>query len=209
MILNQDITLRPSQTYLFSYVWLALEMFAFNFLIHYFITSHSLFVLTFFMLCFARLYYWLDFSPETGFQTLFILGLIPLNWILMSTDYSAHLLPILAIYCLLLIVFGIFRIAMSSYIISGSRVIVQSMRPQSFEVDTSRSIELQQNSRGKLLNFGCILIPVIESYKPTKHFLWLLSFHQRYNTRYSGYLRIDGIKNPKEVIQSLKTRILK
>ena len=63
MSLAQHVTLRPSQSYLFSYVWLAFELVGFNLMIHYLLPSNALFVLTLFMVCFARLYYWLDFSP--------------------------------------------------------------------------------------------------------------------------------------------------
>ncbi len=204
MSISQHVTLRPSQSYLFSYVWLAFELFGFNLMIHYFLPVNSLIVVTLFMVCFARLYYWLDFSPETGFQTLFILGLIPLNWIVYHLGFSAHLLEILFFYQLILITLGSFRISRTKYFITGSRIIVQLIRSKSFELDNSRPVELQQHSRGKLLNFGCILVPIVESKKPRKHFLSTLLFHKRYNAIFSGFQRMDGIRNPKEVIQNLK-----
>ena len=204
MSLAQHVTLRPSQSYLFSYVWLAFELVGFNLMIHYFLPSNALIVLTLFMICFARLYYWLDFSPESGFQTLFILGLIPLNWIVYHLGFSNHLLEVLLLYQLILITLGSIRISKTKYIITSSHIIVQLIRSKSFELDKTRPVELQQHSRGKLLNFGCLLVPIVESENPRKHFLSSLLFHKRYNAIFSGFQRMDGIQNPKEVIQNLK-----
>lgn len=204
---SQHITLHPSQAYLFSYVWLALELFVMNFMIHYYIPSNSLIVLTFFMICFARLYYWLDFSPESGFQTLFILGLIPLNWVVNLLGFSDHLFQVLFVFLLVLIALGSFRIFRTKYCISGSRITVQLILMKSFDLDNSRTMELNQHSRGKLLNFGCILLPIVESKNPEKHFLSCLLLHKRHSAKFSGYLRMDGIRNPKEVIQNLKNML--
>lgn len=207
MSLSQDAILRPSQSYLFSYVWLAFELVGFNLMIHYFLPPNALFVLTLFVVCFARLYYWLDFSPESGFQTLFILGLIPLNWTVYDLGYSSHLLEVLLFYQLMFITLGSIRISRTNYFITRTRLIVQLIRTKSFEIDNSRPFELLQHSRGKLLNFGCILVPIIESKNPRKHRLSTVLFHKRYNERFSGYHRMDGIRNPKEVIQNLKNII--
>lgn len=204
MSLSQHITLYLSQTYLFSYVWLAFELFGFNFMIHYYFPSNSLIVLTFFMVCFARLYYWLDFSPESGFQTLFILGLIPLNWIVNLLGFSDHFFQVLLVYLLVLIALGSIRIFRTKYYISGSHIKVKLFLVKSFEFDNSRPIELKQHSRGRLLNFGCILLPIVESKNPKKHFLSTLLFHKRHSAKFSGYLRMDGIRNPEEAIHNLK-----
>ena len=207
MSVFHHITVRPSQTYLFSYVWLAFELFAMNIIIHYYIPSNSLIVLTLFLLCFARLYYWLDFSTESGFQTFFILGLIPLNWIVYHLGFSDHLLEVLLLYQLILITLGSIRISKTKYFITSSHIIVHLIRSKSFELDVSRPFELKQHSRGKLLNFGCILVPIVESKNRKKHFLSTLVFHKRYNAIFSGFHRMVGIRNPKEVIQNLKNML--
>jgi hypothetical protein len=206
MSISQQVTLRPSQSYLFSYVWLAFELVGFNLMIHYFLPSNALFVLTLFMVCFARLYYWLDFSPESGFQTLFILGLIPLNWVVYRHGFSSHLLEVLLFYQLMFITLGSIRISRTNYFIAGSRLIIQLIRSKSFELDNARSFELRQHSRGKLLNFGCILVPIVESNNPKKRLLSTVLFHKRHDAIFSGFYRMDGIRNPKEVIQNLKNQ---
>jgi hypothetical protein len=180
MSLSHQIILYPSQTYLFSYVWLAFELFVFNFIIHYYFPSSSLTILTIFMICFARLYYWLDFSPESGFQTLFILGLIPLNWTIHMLGFSDYLLPVMIVYQLLLITLGSIRIFRTKYCISGSHITVQLIRTKSFELDFSRAMELKQHSRGSLLNFGCILVPIIKLENPK-------------NTSFQLFYSINGI----------------
>ena len=176
-------------------------------MIHYYVSSNSLVVLTLFMVCFARLYYWLDFSPETGFQTLFILGLIPLNWILYLLGFNNCFFQVLGAYLLLLITLGSLRIFLTKYTISNTRISVQLILKKTFQLDNSRTLEFKQHSRGRLLNFGCILVPIVELNNPKKHFLSILLFHRRHSAAFSGFLRMDGIKNPAEVIQILTNKL--
>ena len=201
------ITIRQTQTYLFSYVWLALELFIMNLGINYYFPSSSLIILSLFMFCFARLYYWLDFSPETSFQTLFILGLIPLNWIVFQLGFFDQFHFVLFIYLLVLITMGSIRIYKKKFLISGSQITVQLTRSKSFELDNSKPIILMQHSRGKLFNFGCILVPIVESNVAKNNLLSTVLFHKRHDAIFSGFYRMDGIRNPKEVIQNLKNKL--
>jgi hypothetical protein len=201
------ITIRQTQTYLFSYLWLALELFIMNLGINYYFPSSSLIILSLFMFCFARLYYWLDFSPETSFQTLFILGLIPLNWIVNELRFFEHFHFVLLLYLLMFITLGSFRIYKKKFFISGSKITVQLFRLKSFELDNSRTIKFHQHSRGKLFNFGCILVPIVESNVAKNNLLSTVLFHKRHDAIFSGFYRMDGIRNPKEVIQNLKNKL--
>ena len=201
------ITIRQTQTYLFSYLWLALELFIMNLVINYYWPSSSLIILSLFMFCFARLYYWLDFSPETSFQTLFILGLIPLNWIVFQLGFFDHFHFVLFIYLLVLITMGSIRIYKKKFLISGSQITVQLIRSKSFELDNSKPIILMQHSRGKLFNFGCILVPIVGAKNTKKNLLLSILFHKRHDAIFSGFYRMDGIRNPKEVIQNLKNKL--
>jgi type III secretory pathway component EscV len=159
------------------------------------------------MFCFARLYYWLDFSPETSFQTLFILGLIPLNWIVFQLGFFDQFHFVLFIYLLVLITMGSIRIYKKKFLISGSQITVQLTRSKSFELDNSKPIILMQHSRGKLFNFGCILVPIVESNVAKNNLLSTVLFHKRHDAIFSGFYRMDGIRNPKEVIQNLKNKL--
>ena len=201
------ITIRQTQTYLFSYLWLALELFIMNLGINYYFPSSSLIILSLFMFCFARLYYWLDFSPETSFQTLFILGLIPLNWIVFQLGFFDQFHFVLFIYLLVLITMGSIRIYKKKFLISGSKITVQLFRLKSFELDNSRTIKFHQHSRGKLFNFGCILVPIVGAKNTKKNLLLCILFHKRHDAIFSGFYRMDGIRNPKEVIQNLKNKL--
>ena len=204
MSLLNSITIRPSLTYLFSYVWLACELIGFGLLIHFYAAPESYVYISIAMIVFARLYYWLDFSPESGIQSLFILGLIPLLWIVYSFNYSVHLHLIFLLYSIALICFGILRVLSIKFRVNSIRVLVQFIRSKSIEIDHSRSFKMHQHSRGKVLNFGCILIPIIDSEMPKGNLLMALLFDQRYSKKYSGFLRLDGIRNPKEAFQIIK-----
>lgn len=206
MSLNQHITLRPSQAYLFSYIWLAGELFVANSLIYSYFPAYSLFALTLCMGLFARLYHWLDFSPESGFQIVFILGLIPLNWHIHQFGFSDHTPRVLLLYLAVFITLGSIRIFRTNYYITHSHVIIQLVRSKSYELDPSRPIQLHQHSRGKLLNFGCVLVPIIESKHPKRHALHAFFFHKRHSATFSRFLRLDGISNPEEVVHDIKNK---
>jgi hypothetical protein len=64
-----------------------------------------------------------------------------------------------------------------------------------------------QHSRGKLFNFGCILVPIVESNVAKNNLLSTVLFHKRHDAIFSGFYRMDGIRNPKEVIQNLKNKL--
>jgi len=199
-----SITLRPSQTYLFSYVWLALELFFMHLIIYHYFPEHFEYLATAFFVAFARFYYWLDFSPETGFQSIYILGMIPLHWFINSVGGTEYHKLIVIFYLFSFIALGSIRIALTKYRITHSNIIVQLIGSKIFVTDQSRQPELAQHGRGKILNFGCILMPVAEVKNKADTIFLALLFRKRYDAKYSGYLRIDGIRNPKEVTKQLK-----
>ncbi|MBU3660941.1 MAG: hypothetical protein FGM14_13775 [Flavobacteriales bacterium] len=178
-----------------------------NLVINYYWPSSSLIILSLLMVCFARLYYWLDFSPETSFQTLFILGLIPLNWIVNELGFFDHFHFVLSLYLLMFITLGSFRIYKKKFFISDSQITVQLIRSKSYLLDNSRTINFQQHSRGKLFNFGCILVPIVGVKNTKKHPLLSILFYKRHDAIFSGFYRMDGVRNPKELIQNLKNKV--
>jgi hypothetical protein len=50
-------------------------------------------------------------------------------------------------------------------------------------------------------------MPVVVEKKKTDYAFSVLLFRKRYDAKYSGYLRIDGIRNPREVIKQIKDLI--
>jgi hypothetical protein len=201
-----QITLRPTPTYLFSYLWLSIELILFTLIIERYFDPYSLIAITVFMLFFARLYYWLNFSPETGVQTIFIVGVIPFLWIIDIFDKSSQFLTDILFYTVFLLLFGLFRVLFIRYQITNSMVTFQLLSKKSFEIDHSRPIKMYQHKRGKKLNFGCITIPVISTISVNKNLIISLLLHQRSHKRYFNTLRIDGIRNPQQTLRNLKTQ---
>jgi hypothetical protein len=63
---------------------------------------------------------------------------------------------------------------------------------------------MYQHSRGKKLNFGCILVPIIEKKKSSDSPINSLLFSQRFKNRFDKSLRIDGIRNPEKALQDIR-----
>jgi hypothetical protein len=204
MRIQKHITLQPNPTYLFSYVWLALELILFTAAIELFFPSNVPLVTTVFILCFGRLYYWLNFSPESGVQSLFILGVIPIFWLVHALDGSTYFLLIVVLYSCVLFFCGLYRVLKTKFHFTNSIVRHQLIRTKTVEIDSSRQIEMYQHSRGKKLNFGCILIPIIDPKNSDENLIFFLLFHQRSKNRFFRSLRIDGIRNPEKALQDIR-----
>jgi hypothetical protein len=201
---QMHITLQPSPTYLFSYIWLAMELVLFACLIEFFFAPVAPLITLIFMGCFGRFYYWLNFSPESGIQTLFIFGVIPLIAVIDLFGSLEEVWLLTLAYAILFVFFGLFRILLRRYHITSTTVKRRMLWVKSFEIDKTKSIEMYQHSRGKKLNFGCILVPIIEKKKSSDSPIKSLLFSQRFKNRFDKSLRIDGIRNPEKALQDIR-----
>ena len=165
------MTLKPSFTYIFSYVWLSLELLIFWFLILTKIPGSFGFSI-FFFLAFARLYWWMNFSPDSAIQTLFILGMIPTQVLLSYWLSTMYLWFIFVAYIFILLATGVYRIYFTKYNLSKENVSISLFKSKTWTIDQNRQIDFEQNPRGRLLNFGCLLIPVKNNEKLDKGFLY-------------------------------------
>ncbi len=203
--------IQPSLGYLFSYCWLAMEIIIFTLVIQYLLTTATKLILACFFLLFARFYYWLNFSPETKVQTIILLLLSCLYLCCYVAFPHISSLWIAINVAMILIVIGIIRIQCLRYILilPQNQLIIQLFWcKQVYEIDRSQPITFQQHSRGQLLNFGCICLP-IKTTKPVKQENWYdkLLLTQRnpfYHQSASDCIALDGIADPLTVFRNLQ-----
>lgn len=200
-----ELTLKPSFTYLFSYVWLALELIIFLCLILAYIPNSYGFS-TFFFLVFARFYWWMNFSPDSAIQTLFILGMIPIQFLFNYWLSPVYLWIVFSAYIFMLLATGLYRIHFMKYNLSKENVSISLFKSKTWAIDQKRQIGFTQNPRGRLLNFGCLLIPVRCSKKVDKGLVYLIFMGQRSMHQFSNFIRVDGIKNIEKVFIDIKQK---
>lgn len=182
-------------TYLFSYFWLSGELILIVYFIDALGSSDTEWLLPLALLPFARLYHWLNFSPETLIQTGVILGTIPLIYLEKLDVLGSGLLLIMSIYIALFLLLGILRNRATKYVLTEDKVEIHRFGVKSYVRDSKRPIRMLQNSRGRVLNFACILIPVEKNGQNGKSLLERL-FSQKNAKDYEGYVRLDGIFKP-------------
>jgi len=200
------LTFKPNYTFLFSYAWLAIEIYLFLYLIQSYTTDYFLISLLFF-LAFARLYWWLNFSPDSAIQTLFILGVIPIQFCANYFFSPDFFWVICGPYVLMLLVIGFYRIYFTSYHLSKEAITISLFKNTTFKIDQSRQITFIQNSRGRVLNFGCLLIPVERDQNKDKGIVHFIFLGQRSICKFRDFIRVDGIKNVKKVLNMINQNL--
>lgn len=185
-------------TYLFSYLWLSGELIVIVYLIDTFETSETEWLLPLAILPFARLYHWLNFSPETLVQTGVILGLIPLIYFEKMNVLGIGLFALMSVYIGLFLILGIARNRATKYVLTDDKVEIHRFKTRSYQRDSTRPIRMLQNSRGRALNFACILIPIQKSDGQTASLINRI-FSQKNAKDYEGYVRLDGIFKPSSI----------
>lgn len=183
-------------TYLFSYLWLSGELILIVYLIDFFETKETEWLLPLAILPFARLYHWLNFSPETLVQTGVILGLIPLIYLEKMDVLGIGLFALMTVYIILFLILGMARNRATKYVLSDDKVEIHRFKTRSYQRDLKRPIRMLQNSRGRALNFACILIPIQKKENPS---IMDRIFTQKNATDYEGYVRLDGIFKPSSI----------
>ena len=200
--MNRAILIRPTLTYLFSYIWLIGELILFTYLSD-FTANEFAWVSPLFFLLFARLYYWLNFSPETNVQSVFIVGLAGISLLSQLIEISINYYLLVTFWLMALLIVGIARNRMIQYGINKQSVSYALLRSKNLSRDISKPVKAIQHGRGKLLNFGCILIPITTT--PSRsNVLFKLFFGKRNDGYYHGHIRIDGIPNHQQVVEQIK-----
>jgi len=72
-----------------------------------------------------------------------------------------------------------------------------------FSIDRSRQLFMEQHSRGKVLKFGSVVIPIVEDAKSSKSLIRNFFLSQRGFEKYERSIRVDGISNPDKVLEEL------
>lgn len=196
-----SISIKPTITFLFSYLWLAMEFFLFSALILSFFETQFVLVFSTFMLLFMRLYWWLNFSSETPTQMWMLALSIPLVW----ASFYFEILPIyLLCYTAFIVLVGIIRITMTRYTISKNTLVVKRFKTVNYERGYKAKTLTHQHARGKRLNFACIILPVQTEKKIRNSTLNFLLFGQRNNALFTQGYRMDGIADHQRILQELK-----
>ena len=200
------MTFKPYYTFLFSYIWLALELYLFLYLIQAYITNCFL-IPPLFFLAFARLYWWLNFSRDSAIQTLFILGVIPIQFCVNYWLPSDLFWVIFAPYIFMFVATGYLRIYFTSYHLSKEAITISSYKTKTWKIDQSRQITFSQNARGRVLNFGCLLIPVENNQNKDKGILHFIFLGQRSMHNFIDFIRVDGIKNVEKALNKINQNL--
>ena len=200
------MTFKPSSTFLFSYIWLALELYLFLYLIQAYVSSYFL-ISPLFFLAFARIYWWLNFSPDSSIQTLFILGVIPIQFFVNYWLPSDLFWVIFAPYIFMFLATGYLRIYFTSYHLSKEVLTIYSFKTKTWKIDQSRQITFIKNARGRVLNFGCLFIPVENNQNKDKGILHFMFLGQRSMNKFTDFIRIDGIKNVEKALNKINQNL--
>tara|TARA_B100001059_G_C17828859_1_gene583268 strand:+ start:2226 stop:2687 length:462 start_codon:yes stop_codon:yes gene_type:complete len=148
----------------------------------------------------------MNFSPDSAIQTLFILGMIPTQVLLSYWLSTMYLWFIFVAYIFILLATGVYRIYFTKYNLSKENVSISLFKSKTWTIDQNRQIDFEQNPRGRLLNFGCLLIPVKNNEKLDKGFLYSIFMGQRSMHQFSDFIRVDGIKNIEKVFIDIKQK---
>jgi hypothetical protein len=187
--------LKPSWSFLFNYIWLALELLLIVWLCTAFATNSITVTLS--LIGFAGLYFWLNFTEHTRIQVIFILFLAVIwsfKWDVQTSLINSYILVTL------LVAYGVYRIHKTQMTISRQQVFVKYPGGQEGEKPEWRSdVRYTQTLPGKLFNFGSIYIPIAESREPARALL--PKRNEDLNT-----IKLDGINNPAAVVEDLKKR---
>ena len=146
----------------------------------------------------------MNFSPDSAIQTLFILGMIPIHFLLNYWLSPVYLWIVFSAYIFMLLGTGVYRIYFMKYNLSKENVSISLFKSKTWTIDQNRQIDFKQNPRGRLLNFGCLLIPVNNNEKRDKGFLYSIFMGQRSMHQFSDFIRLDGIKNIEKVFIDIK-----
>lgn len=102
-----------------------------------------------------------------------------------------------------MLLFGALRLLVTRYVIHESSFSKRIFYDLDYDLDQSRELVVEQHSRGRVLNFGAILMPVKLKKKLKYTNFWKLFFGQR-NVQIN-VVRLDGIKNPHDRLKQLKS----
>ena len=161
----------------------------------------------FFFFAFARFYWWMNFSPDSGIQTAFIIATIPIyfcaiHWL--SPEYSW---VIFITYVFIFLAIGFYRVRFLRYKISKEELTISLCKDKTWQIDRSRKILVNRNYRGKILDFGCLIVPVLHQKKVAKGLFHSILSAQRSMNHHSNTIRIDGIKNVENVLKEINQKL--
>lgn len=192
-----DIKISTSISFLFNYIWLFLELNVIVWAVVF--GDNSKLIMPFAILLFALIYFWLNFSRETLFQTIYMLVFGGLCFLLPL--FSSTLLMWGMIYSVLLglLVLGTIRIRTTIYVIQGNEITVKRVFSENtYSIENNPKITSCQTAAGKQLNFGSILIETTDQKPSSLHFL------QRKGKSFNKAVRIDGIPDVDKYVYQLK-----
>lgn len=115
---------------------------------------------------------------------------------------NASLIQFSFIFSGTLFMTGFVRILVTRYDIRDTSLSKRIFCRINYDVDQSREVVVEQHSRGKVLNFGAILVPVAETKEFGNNSFLKIFFGQR--NAHIDAVRVDGIKNPYDTIKQLK-----
>lgn len=200
--MRNNLILKPTFTYLFSYVWLIGELLVFSSLLNLFFPTNFCYASLVFMIVFSRFYYWMNFSPESKVQSIFIIGMIPISF-LMTQGNEWDMIPLIFYLGLFLLV-GVLRISKLRYIVSEYEVSRVIFTKKTVVIDYKREITIAQTKAGKTLNFGCVLVPCLNENPIEKNWLSSMLYKQRKGELYEIFFRMDGVKSPSKTLEKIE-----
>ena len=102
---------------------------------------------------------------------------------------------------------GYLRIYFTSYHLSKEALTISSCKTKTWKIDQSRQITFIQNARGRVLNFGCLLIPVENNQNKDKGILHFIFLGQRSMHKLIDFIRVDGIKNVEKALNKINQNL--